>query len=71
MALTLNNKNINLGSIVIEDVHMDDYPDFVDAFVSYLEFDDCLPMNDNELIQFSEENEGIVNELIHENSLFI
>ena len=71
MAVTLNNKKVNLGSVIIEDVHMDDYPDFVDAFISYLEFDDGAAMNDNELDQFCDENEEIINTLIHENSLYI
>ena len=69
--LKFNNKEVNLQSAIVEDIFTYDYPEFVDAFISYLEFDDGTPFNDNELVEFCEENYSITNELIHENTLYV
>jgi hypothetical protein len=69
--LRFNNKEVNLQTATVEGIYGYDYPDFVDAFISYLEFEDGTPFNDNELIEFCEENYSITNELIHENNLYL
>lgn len=71
MAVVVKGKEINISSVIVEDIHMFDYPDFVDAFISYLEYTDGTPLTDEELIQVTDENEGLTNELIHENNLYV
>jgi len=43
------------SSIEIDGVDSKDYPDFVDAFITYAEFTDGTPLNDNELDQLTDE----------------
>ncbi len=47
----MNNKQVNLNSIEIEDIDTNDYPDFVDAFVVYAEWDDGTEMTDREIVE--------------------
>ena len=71
MAVTLNNKEIDINSIQIEDVQMFDYPDFVDAFISFASYTDGTDLTEDECLQLQYQEEELVNQLIHENSLFI
>jgi hypothetical protein len=63
--------NVDKSSIEIEDIDMKDYPDFVDAFISSARFNDGTELNDEQLEQLQDENYEIVNELIHENQLYL
>jgi hypothetical protein len=49
---------------------MEDFPDFVDAYITYAEYEDGTPLTEEELYQFEEENYGIVGELIHDRQLY-
>jgi len=62
-------KKIDYNSIEIEDIDMKDFPDFCDAFVSYAEFEDGTELTDEQLDELT--NEGVCNELIHENQLYL
>lgn len=71
MAVILNNKEIDINSIQIEDVQMFDYPDFVDAFIAFANYTDGTDLTIDECIELEYQEEGLVNQLIHENSLYI
>lgn len=62
-------KKINYNSIEIEDIDMKDFPDFCDAFVSYAEYEDGTELTDEELEDLT--SEGVCNELIHDNQLYL
>lgn len=66
----LNGKQVNLHSIEIDGIDMRDYPDFVDAYITYAEYEDGTPLSEDELVAFEEENYGIVGELIHDRQLY-
>ena len=51
MNTIINNKEVNMGSLQIEDVYTSDYPDFVDAYVSEGYFTDGSMMSEDELEQ--------------------
>jgi len=39
----------NYQNLKFEDIDQDDYPDFVDAFISYAEYKDGIPLTEKEL----------------------
>lgn len=69
--LKLGNKKVYINSIEIDDIDKRDYPDFTDAYISYAEYTDGKELNDNELEELQDEYPSILNELIHENQLYI
>ena len=64
-------EDIDIKTIEIQGIHHDDFPDFCDAFISYAEFKDGTVLNDSQLDKLMDDNECLVNELIHENQLYI
>ena len=48
-------EGVNYGSIEIDGVDSNDYPDFVDAYVAYAEFEDGTPLSEEELYQLTDE----------------
>jgi len=46
---TLMSKKINWKSLEFEDIDPKDYPEFVDAYVSYAEYEDGSALTDDEL----------------------
>ena len=69
--VSLNGEPVNIGSIEIEGIDRNDYPDFVDAYITYAEFEDGTPLTEEELMKLEEENYGIVGELIHDRQLYL
>lgn len=63
---SLDGRIVDMGSIEIDGVDMDDYPDFSDAYIAYAEFEDGTPLSEDELMRLEEENYGLVNDLAHE-----
>lgn len=47
--MQLNDKFINLNSIEVAGIDMDDYPDFADAYVASAAYLDGTPLSDDEL----------------------
>jgi hypothetical protein len=68
---SFNGKPVNTRSIEIEGIDTDDYPDFVDAYITYAEYEDGTPLTDQELHDFQAENYEIVGELIHDRQLYL
>lgn len=48
-------EGVNYGSIEIDGVDSEDYPDFVDAYVTYAEFEDGTALSEPELYQLTDE----------------
>lgn len=69
--ISWNGKNIKKESIEIEDVNMNDYPDFCDAYIVSAEYEDGTKLTNDEVDQFFDENYYLTNELIHEKTLYI
>ena len=57
---------VDTGTVRIEDVDSNDYPDFCDAFISEAEFVDGTPLTDEQLEKFTEENPELVYEMAYE-----
>lgn len=61
--------DIDHGSIEIEGIDMNDYPDFVDAYIAAANFDDGTPLTDEELNQLNDEMADEIHDLAYQ-SLF-
>ena len=70
-AVTLDGKPVDVGSIEIDGIDTSDYPDFVDAYITYAEFEDGTPLSEDELMRLEDENYGIVGELIFDKQLYL
>ena len=44
-------KNIDKGTIEIDDIEPQDYPDFCNAFISYAEYEDGTEASDGDIEQ--------------------
>ena len=66
-----NGKPVNVGSIEIDGIDREDYPDFVDAYIIAADYEDGTPLSDEELMQFQEENYDLISQLIHDNQLYL
>jgi len=69
--VSFNGKPVNVGSVEIDGIDTDDYPDFVDAYIAAAEYEDGTPLSDEELMQFQEENYDLVSQMIHDNQLYL
>jgi hypothetical protein len=55
----LDNVGIEYGSIEIDGVDPNDYPDYADVYISYAEWKDDTPLTDDELDKLNELDEFI------------
>lgn len=69
--VNLDGKPIDMSSIEIDGIDRQDYPDFVDAYFSYAEFEDGVALTDDELDTFTEQYSDLVSQLIHDRQLFL
>ena len=69
--VSLNGKPVHVGSIEIDGIDTNDYPDFVDAYIVAADFEDGTPLTDDEVQQFQDENYDLVGELIHDRQLYL
>ena len=69
--VSLNGKPVNIRSIEIEGIDRNDYPDFVDAYITYAEYEDGTPLTDEELMSLEDDNYGLTGELIHDRQLYL
>jgi len=70
-AVTLDGKPVDVNSIEIDGIDTSDYPDFVDAYITYAEYEDGTPLTEEELMKLEDENYGIVGELIFDKQLYL
>ena len=66
----INGKKVNVKSIEIDGVDRRDSPDFVDAYISYAEYEDGTELSDAELDELGGDGE-LVNELIFDRQLYL
>jgi hypothetical protein len=69
--VSLNGRQVNPGSIEIDGIDTEDYPDFVDAYIAAAEYEDGTPLSEDELLQFQEENYDLVSQMIHDDQLYL
>ena len=69
--IEFNGKPVNVGSVEIDGIDTEDYPDFVDAYIAAAEYEDGTPLTDEELVQFQEENYDLVSQMIHDDQLYL
>ena len=55
-----------MKNIKLENVVMNDYPDFCDAFISYAEHENGNPLTEEELEKVNEVEGNLIHELAHE-----
>jgi hypothetical protein len=59
----IDNRYVDLRSIELEDVFARDYPDFVDAYISYAEFEDGAELTSEQIEYIQEEWPELVGEI--------
>ena len=69
--IEFNGRPVSVGSIEIDGIDTDDYPDFVDAYITSADYEDGTPLTDEELQAFQEENYDLVSQMIHDNQLYL
>ena len=69
--VSLNGKPVNIGSIEIDGIDRNDHPDYVDAYITYAEYEDGTPLTDEELMSLEDDNYGLTGELIHDRQLYL
>ena len=69
-AVTLDGKPVDINSIEIDGIDTGDYPDFVDAYITYAEYQDGTPLTDEELMSLEDQNYGLAQELIFDKQLY-
>ena len=69
--IEFNGRPVNVGSVEIDGIDTEDYPDFVDAYIAAAEYEDGTPLTDEELVQFQEENYDLVSQMIHDDQLYL
>lgn len=68
MKVFIKDKEVDLGSIVIDGIDIRDYPDFCDSYISSCEFVDGTELSDDEMNKLKEMlsddwNEMVINQL--------
>jgi hypothetical protein len=64
--VTINGKEVDLKSLELDGVEMNDFPDFVDAFIVSGSFKDGTMMNDDEIDELNIDYPEITQELAHD-----
>lgn len=68
--IIIDNKEVNINTIKIADVHSWDYPEFCDAFVSSAKFTDGTELKFHELDIITDNYPEVVNDLALQNFQF-
>ena len=55
-----------LRNVSVSGINMDDYPDFVDAYISYAEDSNGKPLTDEQLETLTNNNQEFVQEMAHD-----
>ena len=68
--IEFNGSVVDVNTINIEGVKVNDYPDFVDAFIASASYVNGKPLTDDELVNFQGENDMLVNDIIFDKQLY-
>jgi len=63
--IMIDGKEVDVGTLVVDNVIIDDYPDFSDAFFCEGMYTDGSPIPDLQLEKLTEENGVFLNNFIH------
>lgn len=63
MKIIIDNKQVDVNTIKIEDIHSWDYPEFCDAYVSFAEFIDGTTLSPKQLDYITDNFPEYVNDL--------
>jgi hypothetical protein len=66
MKIIIDNKEVNINTIKIEDVHSWDYPEYCDAFVSFAKFIDGKTLSPRQLDIITDNYPELINDLAHQ-----
>ena len=69
--IDFNGSMVDVNTIDIKGVHMNDYPDFVDAFIASASYVDGTPLSDDELVEFQAENDMLVVDMVLDKQLYV
>ena len=64
METIINNKIVDMGSIDIDGIDTNDYPDFCDAYICGAKFEDGTDLDEDELETLQENIEDEMHEMI-------
>lgn len=67
---TVNGKKVDLDSIEIDGIDRRDYPDFVDAYIVYAEFEDGTELTPEEIDELQSQHPELVGEIIFDKQLY-
>tara|TARA_B110000261_G_scaffold19968_1_gene20108 strand:+ start:34 stop:234 length:201 start_codon:yes stop_codon:yes gene_type:complete len=56
----------DLKDVQVDGICMDDYPDFVDAYISYATDSNGNPLSDEQLEELTNDNSEFVQQMAHE-----
>ena len=56
----------DLKDVQVDGICMDDYPDFVDAYISYATDSNGNPLSDDQLEELTNDNSEFVQQMAHE-----
>ena len=56
----------NLRNVSVSGINIDDYPDFVDAYISYAEDSNGKPLTDEQLETLTNNSQEFVQEMAHD-----
>ncbi len=62
----VNKRAVDIQSIVVDNVNMNDYPDFSDAYASEAYFFDGSELTESELETLQDSHGDLIHELAHE-----
>jgi hypothetical protein len=64
--ILIDGKPVKISSIELENVDVQDRPDFVDAYASYAEFEDGQELTDDQLDKLKDDYPEIINQIANE-----
>ena len=59
-------ENLRLRNVQVDGIYMNDYPDFVDAYISYAEDSNGKPMTESQLERITNSHPEYVQEMAHD-----
>lgn len=64
--IKFNGKKVDLNTLEVDGVDSNDYPDFVDSYITYAEYSNGKKLTDDELDDFTDQFPDIAQELAME-----
>jgi len=64
--IELNGKRIDVSTIEIDGIDINDYPDFCDAYMASAQYQDGTELTDDELDALDDKYQGLKHELVYE-----